>query len=58
MKIYSKQELNSFEMSLTYDDISLVPTEISTIKSRTESNTATRLFDKDFDMFGYTKEFS
>lgn len=35
MKIYTKQELNNFFYSLTYDDISLVPTEISEIRSRT-----------------------
>ena len=39
MKIYSKKELNEYQQSLTYDDISLVPTEVSRIKSRTESNT-------------------
>ncbi len=40
MKIYSKKELNEFHQSLTYDDISLVPTEVSRIKSRTEANTS------------------
>ena len=39
MKIYSKKELNEYHQSLTYDDISLVPTEVSRIKSRTEANT-------------------
>ncbi len=39
MKIYSKNELNEYHQSLTYDDISLVPTEVSRIKSRTEANT-------------------
>lgn len=34
MKIYSKQELNNFFYSLTYDDISLVPRTISEIRSR------------------------
>jgi len=34
MKIYSKAELNEFFYSLTYDDISLVPTHISEIRSR------------------------
>ncbi len=34
MKIYSKEELNNFHYSLTYDDISLVPTTISSIRSR------------------------
>ena len=40
MKIYSKKGLNEFHQSLTYDDISLIPTEISRIKSRTEANTS------------------
>lgn len=39
MKIYSKQELNSYNLSLTYDDISLIPTEVSGLKSRTEAST-------------------
>ncbi len=40
MKVYTKTELNSFQQSLTYDDISLIPTEISRIKSRNEAITA------------------
>jgi IMP dehydrogenase len=40
MKIYSKNELNEFNQSLTYNDISLIPTEVSRIKSRTEAATA------------------
>ncbi len=39
MKIYSKSTLNEFHQSLTYDDISLIPTEVSRIKSRNEANT-------------------
>lgn len=39
MKIYTKQSLNEFNQSLTYDDISLIPTEISRIKSRAEVET-------------------
>ncbi len=39
MKIYTKNLLNEFSQSLTYDDISLIPTEISRIKSRTEAKT-------------------
>ena len=39
MKIYSKKSLNEFHQSLTYDDISLIPTEISGVKSRTEAST-------------------
>lgn len=41
MKVYTKSELNEFHQSLTYDDISLIPTEISRIKSRTEATTNT-----------------
>lgn len=41
MKVYSKNELNEFHQSLTYDDISLIPTEVSRIKSRTEATTNT-----------------
>ncbi len=40
MKIYSKKTLNEFHQSLTYDDISLIPTEVSRIKSRAEANTS------------------
>lgn len=39
MKIYSKKDLNEYHFSLTYDDISLIPTEVSRIKSRTEAST-------------------
>ena len=38
MKIYSKSDLNNYSLSLTYDDISLIPTEISRVKSRSEVN--------------------
>jgi IMP dehydrogenase len=41
MKVYTKSELNEFHQSLTYDDISLIPTEVSRIKSRTEAKTDT-----------------
>src|SRR4030042_1856152 len=41
MKIYSKKELNEYNLSLTYDDISLVPTKISRMRSRMEMNTRT-----------------
>ena len=40
MKIYNKKELNEYFQSLAYDDISLVPTEISRIKSRKETITS------------------
>lgn len=39
MKVYTKEELNEYNFSLTYDDISLIPTTISRIRSRTESIT-------------------
>ena len=39
MKVYTKVELNEFKQSLTYDDISLIPTQVSRIKSRTEAST-------------------
>jgi IMP dehydrogenase len=42
MKIYSKEELNNYSLSLTYDDISLVPREISRIKSRVEAGTKSK----------------
>jgi len=45
MKIYNKKDLNEFYQSLTYDDISLVPTEISRVKSRTEPVTVCDFFD-------------
>ncbi len=34
MKVYNKTLLNEYHQSLTYDDISLIPTEISRMKSR------------------------
>ena len=42
MKIYSKSNLNEYNQSLTYDDISLIPTEVSRIKSRTEADTSAK----------------
>ncbi len=39
MKIYSKKTLNEYHQSLTYDDISLIPVEVSEIRSRTEAKT-------------------
>jgi IMP dehydrogenase len=41
MKVYNKHSLNEYQQSLTYDDISLIPNEISRIKSRKEVDTAT-----------------
>ncbi|MCX6151964.1 MAG: guanosine monophosphate reductase [Ignavibacteriales bacterium] len=39
MKIYSKADLNKYHFSLTYDDISLIPTEISRVRSRNDAST-------------------
>ena len=46
MKIYSREELNEYSLSLTFDDISLVPREVSRIKSRTEANTQARFLGR------------
>lgn len=45
MKVYTKFELNNYQQSLTYDDISLIPTEVSRIKSRNEASTAVSFLD-------------
>ncbi|MFA4923524.1 MAG: guanosine monophosphate reductase [Ignavibacteriaceae bacterium] len=45
MKIYTKKDLNEFYQSLTYDDISLIPTEISRVKSRNEPVTTCDFLD-------------
>jgi len=42
MKIYNKILLNEYHQSLTYDDISLIPREISRIKSRKEVDTQSK----------------
>ena len=42
MKLYDKQALNEFHQSLTYDDISLIPTEVSRIKTRKEVHTSSK----------------
>lgn len=47
MKIYSKEELNNYSISLTYDDISLIPTEISSLKSRAEAITKSKFLGKE-----------
>ena len=39
MKVYNKTSLSEYFQSLTYDDISLIPTEVSRIKSRKEVDT-------------------
>lgn len=41
MKIYTKKELNEYTQSLTYDDISLIPTQVSRVKSRKDPSTQT-----------------
>lgn len=46
MKIYTKNDLNNYELALTFDDISLVPTEVSEIKSRVETSTHTTFMGK------------
>jgi len=45
MKVYDKHSLNEFHQSLTYDDISLIPTEVSRIKSRKEVETSSKILD-------------
>jgi IMP dehydrogenase len=40
MKVYSKKSLNEYHQSLTYDDISLIPTDVSRIKTRKEVKTS------------------
>jgi IMP dehydrogenase len=40
MKVYTKKELNEYNQSLTYDDISLIPTQVSRIKSRSQASTS------------------
>jgi IMP dehydrogenase len=42
MKVYDKHSLNEYHQSLTYDDISLIPTQVSRIKSRKEVDTAAK----------------
>jgi len=50
MKIYNKYDLNEYHQSLTYDDISLVPTEVSRIRSRKESNTRCKFLNEDLSI--------
>jgi len=50
MKIYTKSLLNNYEQSLTYDDISLIPTEVSRIKSRTEAKTDCKFLGKELSV--------
>ena len=50
MKIYTKNDLDKYELTLTYDDISLVPTTVSEIKSRTISNTKAKFLGLDLGL--------
>lgn len=50
MKIYTKKDLNEYSLSLTYDDISLVPKEISQVKSRTEVNIKSKFLGIDLSV--------
>lgn len=45
MKVYTKEELNEYNLSLTYDDISLIPTAVSRIRSRAEAITRDTFLD-------------
>ena len=47
MKVYSKEELNNYSLSLTYDDISLIPHEISEIKSRSDVHLNTKFLGRE-----------
>ena len=42
MKVYDKHSLNEYHQSLTYDDISLIPTNVSRVKSRKEVDTSSK----------------
>ncbi len=42
MKVYDKHSLNEYHQSLTYDDISLIPTDVSRVKSRKEVDIASK----------------
>ncbi|KUO60781.1 hypothetical protein APF79_04680 [bacterium BRH_c32] len=46
MKIYTKEELNNYHQSLTYDDITLVPEEISEVRSRADINIKTEFLSE------------
>ena len=50
MKIYSKHELNYYSLSLTYDDISLIPTEISRVKTRSDVNIKSNFLGKELSV--------
>ena len=50
MKVYSKKELNEYYQSLTYDDISLIPTQVSEIRSRNEAKTNCNFLGLNFSL--------
>ncbi|MBN1299730.1 MAG: guanosine monophosphate reductase [Melioribacteraceae bacterium] len=50
MKIYNKEELNDYQLSLTFDDVSLVPAQISEIRSRMEANTKTKFLERELGL--------
>lgn len=50
MKVYNKEELNEYNQSLTYDDISLIPTAVSRIRSRTEAVTKCMFLDTELSV--------
>ncbi len=50
MKINTKKNLDDFHQSLTYDDISFIPTEISRLKSRTAANTKCNFLGTDLTL--------
>lgn len=39
MFVQTKSDLNKYFLSLTYDDLSLIPTQVSALKSRNEAVT-------------------
>jgi IMP dehydrogenase len=45
MKVHTKKSLNEYHQSLTYDDISLIPSQVSRIKFREEAETSSKFLD-------------
>ena len=50
MKIYTKEDLNNYDLALTYDDITLVPTEVSEIRSRMDVSTITEFMNEELNV--------
>ncbi len=50
MRVYTKEDLNEYEFSLTYDDVSLIPIEVSRIERRGEAVTASRFLEMDLGL--------